>query len=66
MGSRATYPEDDGVTPRNSLSVFPQYLLDRYATVAEAVADLKANRLSSRNGTYPSPTNWTSDITWSQ
>lgn len=54
------------MTPRNSLSVFPQYLLDRYATVAEAVADLKANRLSSRNGTYPSPTNWTSDITWSQ
>lgn len=33
----ATYPEDDGVTPRVSLSVFPQYLLDRYATVAEAV-----------------------------
>ncbi|MFZ0791166.1 MAG: linear amide C-N hydrolase [Chromatiaceae bacterium] len=37
----ATYPEDDGVTPRISLSVFPQYLLDRYATVAEAVTDLR-------------------------
>ena len=28
----AVYPEDDGETPRISLSVFPQYLLDRYAT----------------------------------
>ena len=28
----ATYPDDDGVTPTISLSVFPQYLLDWYAT----------------------------------
>lgn len=49
----ATYPEDDGVTPRISLSVFPQYLLDRYATVAEAVADLKANPVLVQGGDVP-------------
>lgn len=36
------YPEDDGSTPQMSLSVWAQYFLDNYATVAEAVADLKA------------------------
>lgn len=49
----ATYPEDDGVTPRISLSVFPQYLLDRYATVAEAVADLKAHPVLVQGGEVP-------------
>lgn len=49
----ATYPEDDGVTPRMSLSVFPQYLLDRYATVAEAVADLRANPILIQGGAVP-------------
>jgi choloylglycine hydrolase len=49
----ATYPEDDGVTPRISLSVFPQYLLDRYATVAEAVADLRANPVLVQGGEVP-------------
>lgn len=49
----ASYPEDDGVTPRISLSVFPQYLLDRYATVAEAVADLKANPVLVQGGDVP-------------
>jgi choloylglycine hydrolase len=49
----ATYPEDDGVTPRVSLSVFPQYLLDRYATVAEAVADLRANPVQVAGGEVP-------------
>lgn len=49
----AEYPEDDGVTPRISLSVFPQYLLDRHATVAEAVADLRANPVLVRGGEVP-------------
>ncbi|UXU75919.1 linear amide C-N hydrolase [Paracoccus sp. SMMA_5] len=49
----ATYPEDDGVTPRISLSVFPQYLLDRYGTVAEAVADLRANPVLVQGGEVP-------------
>lgn len=49
----ATYPADDGVTPRISLSVFPQYLLDRYATVAEAVADLRANPVLIQGGEVP-------------
>lgn len=49
----ATYPEDDGVTPRISLSVFPQYLLDQYATVAEAVTDLRANPVQIAGGEVP-------------
>ncbi|PWK55542.1 linear amide C-N hydrolase [Roseicyclus mahoneyensis] len=49
----ATYPEDDGVTPRISLSVFPQYLLDQYATVAEAVADLRENPVLVQGGEVP-------------
>jgi len=49
----ATYPQDDGVTPRLSLSVFPQYLLDRYATVAEAVAGLRAEPVLVAGGEVP-------------
>ncbi|TVQ37437.1 MAG: linear amide C-N hydrolase [Geminicoccaceae bacterium] len=49
----ATYPADDGQTPRVSLSVFPQYLLDRYATVAEAVDDLHANPVLVAGGDVP-------------
>ncbi len=49
----ATYPEDDGVTPRISLSVFPQYMLDRYATVAEAVTDLRENPVLVQGGEVP-------------
>ncbi len=49
----ATYPEDDGVTPRISLSVFPQYLLDRFATVAEAVEDLRENPVQVAGGEVP-------------
>jgi choloylglycine hydrolase len=49
----ATYPEDDGVTPLMSLSVFPQYLLDRYATVAEAVTDLRENPVLIQGGEVP-------------
>ena len=49
----ARYPEDDGETPRISLSVFPQYLLDRYATVAEAVADLRTDPVQVATGDVP-------------
>jgi len=49
----ASYPEDDGETPRISLSVFPQYLLDRFATVADAVADLRSNPLLVAGGEVP-------------
>jgi choloylglycine hydrolase len=49
----AEYPADDGVTPRLSLAVFPQYLLDRYATVAEAVADLRATPVAVAGGEVP-------------
>lgn len=36
------YPKDDGTTPQMSLSLWAQYFMDNYATVAEAVADLDA------------------------
>lgn len=49
----ATYPEDDGKTPLVSVSVFPQYLLDRYATVAEAVAGLRADPVLVVSGDVP-------------
>lgn len=49
----AKYPADDGVTPRISLSVLPQYFLDRYATVAEAVNDLRANPVHAATGPLP-------------
>lgn len=49
----ASYPADDGLTPRISVAVFPQYLLDRFATVAEAVADLRANPVLVATGDVP-------------
>jgi len=49
----AIYPEDDGETPTISLSIFPQYLLDRYATVAEAVADLREDPILVQGGEVP-------------
>lgn len=49
----AVYPEDDGKTPRISVSIFPQYLLDRYATVAEAVEDLRTNPILVVSGEVP-------------
>ena len=49
----ATYPEDDGVTPRISLSIFPQYILDQYATVAEAIGDLGENPIQVAGGEVP-------------
>ncbi len=49
----ATYPEDDGKTPRVSISIFPQYLLDRFATVAEAVASLQSEPVLVVSGDVP-------------
>lgn len=40
--TQSVYPKDDGRTSRLSLSVWPQYLLDNFATVAEAIAHLRA------------------------
>ena len=37
------YPEADGKTAQMSLAIWAQYFLDRYASVAEAVADLEKN-----------------------
>ncbi|MCG5524081.1 linear amide C-N hydrolase [Ectothiorhodospira haloalkaliphila] len=52
----ATYPDDDGETPRISVAIFPQYLLDRFATVEEAVADLKSNPIDVVTGPLPMDT----------
>lgn len=49
----ATYPDDDGETPQISVAVFPQYLLDRFATVAEAVEALESNPLHVVTGPLP-------------
>lgn len=37
------YPEDDGQTPRMSLSIWAQFFLDNFATVDEAVQYLRAH-----------------------
>ncbi len=47
------YPAPDGKTPTMALSVFGQYLLDQFASVAEAVAWLKANPLLGLTGEVP-------------
>ncbi|MCC6916956.1 linear amide C-N hydrolase [Nitrosomonas sp.] len=49
----ATYPEEDGKTPRISVSIFPQYLLDRHATVAGAVAELRSSPVLVVSGEVP-------------
>lgn len=49
----AGYPEDDGETPRISLSVWAQYFLDNFATVAEAVAHLRETPLHAATGDVP-------------
>ena len=49
----AGYPEDDGTTPRLSVSVWAQYFLDNFATVAEAVAHLRANPIDVASGDVP-------------
>jgi len=47
------YPEDDGSTPRMALSLWAQYFLDRFATVAEAVAEVQANPFHVVTGEVP-------------
>ena len=49
----AEYPGDDGVTPRISLSIWAQYFLDNFATVAEAVEHLRKNPLDAVTGEVP-------------
>lgn len=49
----AEYPADDGVTPRLSLSLWAQYMLDNFATVAEAVAHLRATPIDLATGEVP-------------
>jgi len=49
----AVYPEDDGVTPRLSVSIWAQYFLDNFATVAEAVEHLRSTPLHAATGEVP-------------
>ncbi len=49
----AEYPADDGMTPRISVSVWAQYFLDNFATVAEAVEHLAANPIDAATGDVP-------------
>ncbi|MCS6986295.1 MAG: linear amide C-N hydrolase [Sphingomonadaceae bacterium] len=51
--TQSAYPRPDGRTPTMALSVFGQYLLDQFATVAEAVAWLRANPLLVLTGEVP-------------
>ncbi|MDT8328686.1 MAG: linear amide C-N hydrolase [Roseovarius sp.] len=51
--ANAEYPEDDGKTPRLSISVWAQYYLDNFSTVAEAVAHTRANPISLATGEVP-------------
>jgi penicillin V acylase-like amidase (Ntn superfamily) len=52
------YPEPDGKTPTMAISVFGQYLLDRFATVAEAIAWLRANPLIVLTGSRAPASTW--------
>jgi len=49
----AGYPEDDGKTPRISLSIWAQYFLDKFATVADAVRHLRNTPLDAATGDVP-------------
>lgn len=49
----AQYPEDDGKTPRISLSIWAQYFLDQFATVAEAVEHARTTPLHPATGEVP-------------
>ncbi|MBF2076822.1 MAG: linear amide C-N hydrolase [Synechococcales cyanobacterium C42_A2020_086] len=51
--TQSVYPEDDGRTPRLSLSIWPQYFLDNFATVAEAVEHVRANPIHVVTGEVP-------------
>ena len=49
----AKYPEDDGKTPRISLSIWAQYFLDQFATVAEAVEHARNTPMLAATGEVP-------------
>jgi penicillin V acylase-like amidase (Ntn superfamily) len=49
----AAYPRDDSKTPRLSLSIWAQYFLDQFATVAEAVAHLQKTPIHAATGEVP-------------
>lgn len=49
----SVYPADDGKTARLALSLWPQFLLDKFATVAEAVDFLQANPIHVVTGDVP-------------
>ncbi len=49
----AEYPEDDGKTPRISLSIWAQYFLDQFATVTEAVEHVRRTPLLAATGEVP-------------
>ncbi|WP_111497914.1 linear amide C-N hydrolase [Marinobacter bohaiensis] len=47
------YPEDDGETPRLSLSLWAQFVLDRFGSVGEAVSYLRDNPIDVVTGEVP-------------
>lgn len=49
----AEYPEDDGRTPRLSLSLWAQYALDNFATVKEAVEHFRNRPIDLATGEVP-------------
>lgn len=49
----AGYPKDDGQTPRISLSIWAQYMLDNFGTVAEAVEYLRQHPMDAATGEVP-------------
>lgn len=51
--TNSIYPADDGKTARLALSLWPQYLLDNFASVAEAVSFLQANPIHVVTGEVP-------------
>lgn len=48
-----TFPEDDGTKPRMSLSIWAQFYLDQFATVAEAVDYTRSNPVEVVSGEVP-------------
>lgn len=49
----AEYPQDDGETPRLSLSMWAQYVLDQFATVEEAIEHLRTTPIDLATGDVP-------------
>lgn len=47
------FPQDDGTTPRMSLSIWAQFYLDQFATVQEAVEYTRANPVHVVSGEVP-------------